>query len=74
VRFLSADFAESFSLFYLSFDAMFKSLGVNFTNILGGDTQNFLHKFVRFFFVTLGLEILRLFRFKALFEADIIKG
>jgi hypothetical protein len=39
---------------------------------LGGDSQNFLHKFLRFF-VILGLKILRLFRFKVLFE-DIIKG
>jgi len=39
---------------------------------LGGDSQNFLNKFVRFF-VTLGLEILRLFRLKVLFEANIIK-
>ncbi len=40
---------------------------------LGGDSQNFLNKFVRFF-VTLGLKILRLLRLKVLFEADIIKG
>jgi hypothetical protein len=40
---------------------------------LGGDSQNFLRKFVRFF-VTLGHEILRLFWLKALFEVDIIKG
>jgi len=39
----------------------------------GGDSQNFLRKFVRFF-VTLGLKILRLLRLKVLFEADIIKG
>ncbi len=39
----------------------------------GGDSQNFLGKFERFF-VTLGLKILRLFRLKVLFEADIIKG
>jgi hypothetical protein len=39
----------------------------------GGYSQNFLSKFVRFF-VTLGLKILRLFRLKVLFEADIIKG
>jgi len=39
--------------------------------ILGGDSQNFLQKVVRFF-VTLGLKILLLFRLKALFEADII--
>jgi len=38
----------------------------------GGDSQNFLQKFVRFF-VTLGLKILRLFRLRVLFEADIIK-
>jgi len=41
--------------------------------LLGGDSQNFLGKFVRFF-VTLGLKILRLFRLKVLFEAEIIKG
>jgi hypothetical protein len=39
----------------------------------GGDSQNFLRKLVRFF-VTLGLKILRLFRLKVLFEADVIKG
>jgi len=39
----------------------------------GGNSQNFLGKFVRFF-LTLGLKILRLFRFKVLFEVDIIKG
>ena len=39
----------------------------------GGDSQNFLHKFVRCF-VTLGIKILRLFRLKVLFEADIKKG
>jgi hypothetical protein len=33
----------------------------------GEDSQNFLHIFVRFF-ITLGLKILRLFRFKALFD------
>jgi len=37
------------------------------------DSQNFLGKLARFF-VTLGLKILRLFRPKVLFEADIIKG
>jgi len=41
-------------------------------NIQGGDSQSFLHKLVRFL-VTLSLKILRLFRFKVLFEADIIK-
>jgi len=44
-----------------------------YSDILGGDLQNFLHKFVRFI-VTLGLKILRLFRLKVLFEADSIKG
>jgi len=38
---------------------------------LGGDSQNFLCKFVRFF-VTLGLKILRLFMLKVLFEADVV--
>jgi hypothetical protein len=37
------------------------------------DSQNFLCKFVRLF-VTLGHKILRLFRLKVFFEADIIKG
>jgi hypothetical protein len=40
---------------------------------LGGDSQNVLGKFLRFF-VTLGLKILRSSRPKVLFEADIIKG
>jgi hypothetical protein len=40
--------------------------------ILGGNSQNFLGQFVRFF-ITLGLKILRLFRLKVVFEADIIK-
>ncbi len=39
----------------------------------GGNSQNFLGKFVRLF-LTLGLKILGLFRLKVLFEADIIKG
>jgi hypothetical protein len=39
---------------------------------LGGNSQNFLSKFVRFF-VTLGLKIMRFSRFKVVFEADIIK-
>jgi hypothetical protein len=42
-------------------------------NPLGGTSQNFSGKFVRFF-VTLGHKILRLFRLTVLFEADIIKG
>jgi hypothetical protein len=42
-------------------------------NELGGNSQNFLGKFVRFF-VTLGLEILRLFMLKVLFKATIIQG
>jgi hypothetical protein len=40
---------------------------------LGGNSQNFLHKFVRFF-VTLGIKILRLFKLKVLFEANINKS
>jgi len=44
-----------------------------FEKYLGGESQNFLHKFVRFF-VTLGLKILRLFRLKVLLEEDTIKG
>jgi len=40
---------------------------------LGGNSQNFLHKFGGFF-VTLGLKILRFLRLKVLFEADIING
>jgi len=39
----------------------------------GRDSQNFSGKFVRFF-VTLGLKILWLFRFKVIFEADINKS
>jgi len=39
----------------------------------GGDSQNFLRKFIRFF-VTLGLKILRLFNLKVLFETNIIEG
>jgi len=38
----------------------------------GGDSQDLLCKFVRFF-VSLGRKISRLFRFKVLFEADIMK-
>jgi len=38
----------------------------------GGNLQNFLSKFVRFF-VALALKILRLLRLNAVFEADIIK-
>jgi len=40
--------------------------------LLGGDSHNFLSNFVRFF-VTLGLEILRLLRLKVVFKADISK-
>jgi len=40
---------------------------------LGGNSQNFLHKFVRFF-LTLGLKIFKLQWLKVVFEADIIKG
>ena len=39
---------------------------------LCGNSQNFLHKFVRFF-VTLGLKILRLLRQKVVFEAYVMK-
>jgi hypothetical protein len=39
----------------------------------GGDSQNLLRKFVRFF-LNFGLKILILFRHKVLPEADIIKG
>ncbi len=39
----------------------------------GGDSQNFLRKFL-IFFLTLGLKILRLKWLKVVFEADIIKG
>jgi len=39
----------------------------------GGNSQNFLRKFVNFS-LTLSLKILRLFRLKVLFEADLIKG
>jgi hypothetical protein len=39
----------------------------------GGNSQNFLRKFLRFF-LTLCLKILKLFRLKVPFETDIIKG
>jgi hypothetical protein len=39
----------------------------------GWGITKLLSKFV-IFFVTLGLKILRVFRLKVLFEADIIKG
>jgi hypothetical protein len=39
----------------------------------GGDSQNFLGKFLRFF-VTLDHKILRSLRPKVLFEANVIKG
>ncbi len=39
---------------------------------LGGNSQNFLSKFVRFF-VTLGLKILILLSLKAVIEAEIDK-
>ncbi len=41
-------------------------------NFLGGNSQNFLSKFL-IFFVTLGLKILRLKWLKVVFEADINK-
>jgi len=41
---------------------------------LGGDSQKLLTQIRKIFFLTLGLKILRLFRLKVLFEADIIKG
>ncbi len=40
---------------------------------MGGDSQNFLGKFLKIF-VTLWFNFLRLFRLKVLLEADIIKG
>jgi len=40
--------------------------------IQGGNSQNFLLKFIRFF-LTLSLKILILLRLKVVFEADIIK-
>ncbi len=40
--------------------------------LLGGNSQNFLSKFLRLF-VTLGLKILRLLRLKVVFEVDINK-
>jgi len=49
------------------------TLTSNFVSDQGGDLQNFLQKFL-IFFVTLSLKILRLFRLKVLFEADIIEG
>jgi len=59
-------------LFATGIQARFKKFNF-WLMFLGGDSQNFLGKFVRFF-VTLGLKILRLFILKVLFEADIIKG
>jgi len=41
-----------------------------FKTLLGRNSQNFLSKFV-LFFVTFGLEILRLYWLKVVFEADI---
>jgi len=49
------------------------NLIVAYKEALGGDSQNFLRKFVRFFII-LSLKILRLCRLKVLFEADVIKG
>jgi len=46
---------------------------VSFYIIQVGKLQNFIGKFVRFF-VTLGLNILILFKFMVIFEAEIIKG
>jgi len=57
---------------YISYDVQNMKMSICI-RIQGGDSQNFLQKFVRFF-VTLGLKILRLFRLKVLYEADIIKG
>jgi len=49
------------------------SFSLSMTTDLGGDSKNFLRKFVQFL-VTLGLKIMRLLRLKVVFEADIIKG
>ncbi len=49
------------------------TLGTFVSPLQGGDSQNFLQKFVRFF-VTLGLKILRLLKRKVVFEAYINKG
>jgi hypothetical protein len=46
---------------------------LKFSLYWGGDSQNFLQKFVRFF-ITLSLKILRFFRPKIVFEANKIKG
>jgi hypothetical protein len=47
-------------------------LVIDYNGNQGGVSQNILGKFVRFF-KNLGLQILRLFRLKGSFEADIIK-
>jgi len=56
-----------------TFVSLHISLSFTFITNQGGDSQNILRKFVRFF-ETLDLKILRLFRLGVLFEADIIKG
>ncbi len=81
--FISTDSDQSGPIFVLSLVVFSFGLDINEklyvrkwgTNILllGGNSQNFLCKFVRFF-VTLGLKILRLFRLKVLFKADIFKS
>ena len=42
------------------------------TNILGGNSQNFLKRILKIF-VTLGLKILIVLRLKQVFETDILK-
>jgi hypothetical protein len=57
-------FLNKKKLFYISFKFLDRTLG--------GNSQNFLSKFVTFL-VFLGLKILRFLRLKVVFEADIIK-
>jgi len=60
---------------YLTFVTLYRKTPIVFVIDrldLGGNLQNFLSKFLRFY-LTLGLKILRLLRLKVVFEADIIK-
>ncbi len=50
---------------------MLKNTNLKDLKNLGGNSQNFLGKFVRFF-VTMGFKFLRLFRLKVLYVAFVI--
>ncbi len=52
---------------------LFLSAAYNNKEKQGWNSQNFLHKFVRFF-LSLGLKVLRLFRLKVFFEALALKS